>query len=165
MAVQLSLKTIAEEELQNHCATVPTIQHGEQANAAIAGRKQKRQTRLLQTSLNFTVLCSRESDPVPPHHSAAPPRLNTSIVAVDLFLIREAAVGGGAGQVHLSQAASLPVLLPPPRERSTAVTRELDCTVQKKEKRRRSGQGGRAARLPSSVPSELSASPLPPVTG
>lgn len=44
----------------------------------------------------------------------------------DVFLIREAVEGGerggGAGLVHLSQAASLPVLLPPPRERSTAVT-------------------------------------------
>lgn len=49
----------------------------------------------------------------------------------DVFLIREAVVGGerggGAGQVHLSQAASLPVLLPPPRERSTAVTGKLHC--------------------------------------
>ena len=49
----------------------------------------------------------------------------------DVFLIREAVMGGerggGAGQVHLSQAASLPVLLPPPRERSTAVTGKLHC--------------------------------------
>lgn len=49
----------------------------------------------------------------------------------DVFLIREAVEGGerggGAGQVHLSQAASLPVLLPPPRERSTAVTGRLYC--------------------------------------
>lgn len=35
--------------------------------------------------------------------------------------------GGGAGLVHLSQAASLPVLLPPPRERSTAVTGKPYC--------------------------------------
>lgn len=40
----------------------------------------------------------------------------------DVSLIRGAVVGGGAGLVHLSQAASLPVLLPPPRERCTAVT-------------------------------------------
>lgn len=49
----------------------------------------------------------------------------------DVFLIREAVVGGerggGAGLVHLSQAASLPVLLPPPRERSTAVTGKPYC--------------------------------------
>ncbi|KAI9530102.1 hypothetical protein NQZ68_004119 [Dissostichus eleginoides] len=35
--------------------------------------------------------------------------------------------GGSAGLVHLSQAASLPVLLPPPRERSTAVTGKPYC--------------------------------------
>lgn len=79
--------------------------------------------------------------PPPPPDSVAPTRLNTSIVAADLFLIREAVVGGGAGQVHLSQAASLPVLLPPPRERSTAVTGKLHCTVQKKKGRRRGGGG------------------------
>lgn len=49
----------------------------------------------------------------------------------DVFLIRGAVVGGerggGAGLVHLSQAASLPVLLPPPRERSTAVTGKPYC--------------------------------------
>lgn len=49
----------------------------------------------------------------------------------DVFLIREAVVGGerggGVGLVHLSQAASLPVLLPPPRERSTAVTGKPYC--------------------------------------
>ena len=49
----------------------------------------------------------------------------------NIFLIREAMVGGerggSAGLVHLSQAASLPVLLPPPRERSTAVTGKPYC--------------------------------------
>lgn len=67
------------------------------------------------------------------------PRLRTAYASTqlhfdygqDVFLIREAVMGGerggGAGQVHLSQAASLPVLLPPPRERSTAVTGKLHC--------------------------------------
>lgn len=67
------------------------------------------------------------------------PRLHTAYASTqlhfdygqDVFLIREAVMGGerggGAGQVHLSQAASLPVLLPPPRERSTAVTGKLHC--------------------------------------
>lgn len=67
----------------------------------------------------------------------------------DVFLIREAVVGGerggGAGQVHLSQAASLPVLLPPPRERSTAVTGKLHCP----EKR------GSHSSPPSSIPPAL----------
>lgn len=125
-------------------------------------------TWLLKTAGNFTVPYGRESASVPPPHSVAPTRLNTSIVAADLFLIREAVVGGSTGQVHLSQAASLPVLLPPPRERSTAVTGKLHCTVQKKKRGggglERSGGAEQLASPPLSLPSSP---PLrcPPVRG
>lgn len=61
-------------------------------------------------------------------------------------------VGGGTGQVHLSQAASLPVLLPPPRERSTAVTGKLHCTVQKKKKKKEEAEGWSGQGVRSSSP-------------
>lgn len=65
------------------------------------------------------------------YNASAHVHVHTLSSGRDVFLIREAVVGGerggGAGLVHLSQAASLPVLLPPPRERSTAVTGKPYC--------------------------------------